>query len=219
MYSGGCFVGLPICLEEPLDSIFTWFAVSWACTKQHEPHRPTPTRHSPPSYRHHPHPNILPFLSSPTHPRNTFRVHQQRRPLIDAPSSHRCLYFGCIPSSFILVFFYNLACAFTFGLQNDEYCDWSLKIDQKSQSHRHTAPMSTNVFIYAQRAMLVLFALSNHIQLAIGLVGLPNLEFNAAIGQKALASSYFNFDLNPLLDTKYVPGVAYVSLLNVITLI
>ncbi|RHY69845.1 hypothetical protein DYB30_005758 [Aphanomyces astaci] len=37
-------------------------------------------------------------------------------------------------------------------------------------------------------------------------VSLPNLEFNAALGQIPHASSYYKFDLNPILDTKYVPG-------------
>ncbi|ETV78861.1 hypothetical protein, variant 2 [Aphanomyces astaci] len=39
-------------------------------------------------------------------------------------------------------------------------------------------------------------------------VSLPNLEFNAALGQIPHASSYYKFDLNPILDTKYVPGNA-----------
>ncbi|OQR91941.1 hypothetical protein ACHHYP_04196 [Achlya hypogyna] len=36
-------------------------------------------------------------------------------------------------------------------------------------------------------------------------VSLPNLEFNAATGQLAHASSYFEFTLNPVLDSKYIP--------------
>ncbi|KDO28006.1 hypothetical protein SPRG_07285 [Saprolegnia parasitica CBS 223.65] len=40
----------------------------------------------------------------------------------------------------------------------------------------------------------------------LAVVSLPNLEFNAATGQNAYASSYFKFDLNPVLDSKYIPN-------------
>ncbi|KAF0719297.1 Aste57867_1145 [Aphanomyces stellatus] len=40
------------------------------------------------------------------------------------------------------------------------------------------------------------------------IVSLPNMEFNAALGQVPYATSYYAFALNPILDTKYVPGNA-----------
>ncbi|CAK4083602.1 unnamed protein product [Aphanomyces euteiches] len=42
----------------------------------------------------------------------------------------------------------------------------------------------------------------------VAIVSLPNMEFNAALGQIPYASSHYAFEFNPLLDTKYVPGNA-----------
>ncbi|OQR96649.1 hypothetical protein THRCLA_07212 [Thraustotheca clavata] len=55
-------------------------------------------------------------------------------------------------------------------------------------------------------ATIIFVLISEVIFQVYAIVSLPNLEFNAATGQKAYASSYFQFDLNPVLDTKYIPG-------------
>ncbi|EQC42699.1 hypothetical protein SDRG_00426 [Saprolegnia diclina VS20] len=53
---------------------------------------------------------------------------------------------------------------------------------------------------------LLWLVLAQELDQANAVVSLPNLEFNAATGQNAYASSYFQFDLNPVLDTKYIPN-------------
>lgn len=42
-------------------------------------------------------------------------------------------------------------------------------------------------------------------QLASAAVNFPGVEYNAAIGGSAIASSYYDFSPNPLLDTTFVP--------------
>lgn len=45
-------------------------------------------------------------------------------------------------------------------------------------------------------------------QVAEAVVNFPGVEFNAAMGQSAHASSYYNYKPNVLLDTVFVPGNA-----------
>jgi hypothetical protein len=54
---------------------------------------------------------------------------------------------------------------------------------------------------------LYILLLRSHVVVE-GIVNLPGVEFNAATGQSAYASSYYNYEPNVLRDTKFLPANA-----------
>ena len=47
--------------------------------------------------------------------------------------------------------------------------------------------------------------LASFAEASVGSINIPSVEFNSALGQTAHASSFYNFDGNPVFGLKYEP--------------